>query len=95
MAGREKLDEPTRAFEAVALGLRQVQGLSRRAFAAEFGEDPAQRFAAQVTDGRARGLLTIEGDRLRLTALGRLFASDASLPFLPPAEADRLAELPA
>ena len=37
LAGREELDEPTRAFEAVALGLRRVQGLSRRAFAAEFG----------------------------------------------------------
>ena len=67
MAGREELDEPTRAFEAIALGLRRVQGLSRRAFAAEFGEDPVQRFAAQVADGRARDLLAIEGDRLRLT----------------------------
>ena len=95
LAGREDLDEPTRAFEAVALGLRRVRGLSRRAFAAEFGEDPAQRFAAQVTEGCSRDLLAIEGDRLRLTALGRLFASDASLLFLPPAETDRLAELPA
>ena len=93
LAGREELDEPTRAFEAVALGLRRVQGLSRRTFAAEFGQDPALRFAAQVADGRARDLLAIEGDRLRLTARGRLFASDACLPFLPNADADRLADL--
>jgi oxygen-independent coproporphyrinogen-3 oxidase len=97
MADREVLDEPTRAFEAVALGLRRVDGLSRASFAAEFGEDPVERFAAQVAEGRTRHLLAMDGDRLRLTAHGRLFASDASLLFLPYAdtEADRLAELPA
>jgi hypothetical protein len=39
----------------------------------------------------------MDADRLRLTAHGRLFASDASLLFLPSADtkADRHAELPA
>lgn len=85
ISDREALDEPTRAFEAIALGLRLVDGLSRRAFAAEFGADPAQRFADQVADGRVRGLLELDGDRLRLAPRGRLFASEACLPFLPPA----------
>ena len=87
ISDRESLDEPTRAFEAIALGLRLVDGLSRRAFAAEFGADPAQRFADQVADGRAMGLLELDGDRLRLTSRGRLFASQACLPFLPTARA--------
>lgn len=95
LADREELDEPTRAFEAVALGLRLVAGLSRQAFAAEFGDDPIERFAHEVANGGARGLLEIEGDRLRLTAHGRLFASEASLLFVPPAPADRQVALPA
>jgi oxygen-independent coproporphyrinogen-3 oxidase len=95
LADREELDEPTRAFEAIALGLRLVDGLSRRNFAAEFGDDPAERFHPQVSVGRASGLLELAADRLRLTPRGRLFASDACLPFLPPAGTDRRVELPA
>jgi len=95
VADRETLDEPTRAFEAIALGLRRIEGLSQRGFAAEFGEDPVERFPDQVADGRARLLLEVAGDQLRLTPHGRLYASDASLPFLPPADAARQVELPA
>ena len=69
-SGAETLDEPTRAFEAVALGLRRVDGVSRGAFAAEFGDDPLDRFAdafdehdtGRTDRGRRR--------RLRLTADG-------------------------
>lgn len=83
IAGSEELDEPTRAFEAVALGLRRVQGLSRRAFAAEFGEDPVDRFAAAVGEGTAGHLLEVADDALRLTPRGRLFANDALVAFVP------------
>jgi oxygen-independent coproporphyrinogen-3 oxidase len=87
-AGSELLDEPTAAFEAIALELRRVDGLSRGAFAAEFGSDPCVRFAAAVHDGMAAGLLEVEGDDvLRLTALGRLMASEALMAFLPEAAA--------
>jgi len=83
-AGSELLDEPTAAFEAIALGLRRVGGLSRRAFAAEFGADPCARFDGGVHDGVAAGLLELAGDDvLRLTALGRLMASEALTAFLP------------
>jgi oxygen-independent coproporphyrinogen-3 oxidase len=83
LAGSEELDEPTRAFEAVALGLRRVQGLSRRAFAAEFGEDPVDRFAVAVDEGTASDLLEVADDALRLSPLGRLFANDALVAFVP------------
>jgi oxygen-independent coproporphyrinogen-3 oxidase len=81
LADREHLDEATRAFEAMALGLRRVDGVQRAAFAAEFGADPVDRFA----DGLAQALhlVDIGADRLRLTPTGRLFASEASLAFLP------------
>jgi oxygen-independent coproporphyrinogen-3 oxidase len=81
--GSEVLDEPTRAFEAIALGLRRIKGLSREAFATEFGVEPEARFADAVSDGAAAGLLELDGDAMRLTASGRLLASEALVGFLP------------
>jgi oxygen-independent coproporphyrinogen-3 oxidase len=83
IAGSEQLDEPTRAFEAIALGLRQVDGLSRAAFAAEFGEDPVDRFSSAVANSTASGLLEVDGDTIRLTPGGRLLASEVMIEFLP------------
>lgn len=83
IAGSEQLDEPTRAFEAVALGLRRVDGFSRAAFAAEFGEDPLDRFSSAVADSTASGLLEVDGDTIRLTTGGRLLASEVMVEFLP------------
>jgi oxygen-independent coproporphyrinogen-3 oxidase len=83
VAGSEELDEATRAFEAVALGLRRVQGLSRRAFAAEFGDDPTLRYPGPIADGVDAGLLEVAGDAVRLTPRGRLFANDALVAFVP------------
>ncbi|HVM24354.1 MAG TPA: radical SAM family heme chaperone HemW [Candidatus Limnocylindrales bacterium] len=83
IADRERLDEATRAFEAIALGLRRVDGVARAEFRAEFGTDPIVRFEHAVADGRERGLLAVDADRLRLTPAGRLFANDALAPFAP------------
>jgi oxygen-independent coproporphyrinogen-3 oxidase len=83
VAGAEELDAETRAFEAVALGLRFVSGLGRRSFATEFGTAAARGLADGVAEGEARGLLESEGDTVRLTRDGRLLASEALLPFLP------------
>lgn len=82
-AGGETLDEPTRAFEAVALGLRRVRGLDRAAFSAEFGLDPTARYARAVADGRDRGLLELDDSHLRLSARGRLLANEALIAFAP------------
>ena len=83
LADREVLDAEARGFEAIALGLRRVDGLGRRAFAEEFGGDPVERYADRIVEGEARGLIEWDGDRLRLTPRGRLFASEACLAFLP------------
>lgn len=85
LADREVLDAETRVFEAIALGLRRVEGLERRAFAEEFGHDPVERFADQIARGETRSLLEWDSDCLRLTPRGRLFASEACLAFLPQA----------
>jgi len=87
LGNAETLDEPTGAFEAIALGLRRIDGLSRRVFTVEFGRDPVERFADATAAGSAQGLLEIDGDWLRLTPRGRLFASEACLAFLPQPDA--------
>ena len=46
VAGVDRLDEGTRAFEAMALGLRRVDGVERATFAAEFGSDPGRALRA-------------------------------------------------
>jgi coproporphyrinogen III oxidase-like Fe-S oxidoreductase len=67
----------------VALGLRRVDGLSRGAFAAEFGQDPVVRFEAAVAETERDGLLEVDGQSLRLTPEGRLLASEALVSFAP------------
>ncbi|HEX5578107.1 MAG TPA: radical SAM family heme chaperone HemW [Candidatus Limnocylindria bacterium] len=83
LAGGERLDEPTRAFEAVALGLRRVDGMSRRAFADEFGADPLARYGSPLEESIEAGLLTVDADRLSLTPRGRLLASEVLIGLLP------------
>jgi oxygen-independent coproporphyrinogen-3 oxidase len=83
MAGSEVLSEPTRAFEAVALGMRRVDGFSRAAFAAEFGEDPTQRYRGAVEVTTGTGLVEVGEDTIRLTARGRLLANEALVAFVP------------
>lgn len=82
-AGSEQLDEPVRQFEAIALGLRRIGGVNRRAFAGEFGVDPVARFADAVAAGRTNGLLELTARDLRLTPSGRLLASEVLVNFLP------------
>jgi len=81
VAGVDRLDEGTRAFEAMALGLRRIDGVQRGPFAAEFGADPVDRFAGGLAEHDL--LIEVAPDRLRLTPMGRLLASEACLAFLP------------
>jgi putative oxygen-independent coproporphyrinogen III oxidase len=83
VTGSEVLSEPTRAFEAVALGMRRVDGFSRAAFAEEFGIDPWERYPAAVGETVAAGLVDVMGDAIRLTARGRLLANEALVAFAP------------
>lgn len=85
LAGEERLDEPTRAFEAMALGLRTLAGVQRGSFAAEFGADPLARWRAQLDAAWRDGLLAIDPTALRLTARGRLLANQVLAELLPEA----------
>ncbi len=81
VAGVDRLDEGGRVFEAMALGLRRIDGIERGVFAAEFGSDPLDRFAHALAERDI--LIEVDANRLRLTPLGRLLASEACLAFLP------------
>jgi len=83
LADRELLDAETRGFEAVALGLRLVDGFSRIAFREEFGDDPLDRYGEAVAEGSSSGLLEVRDDRVRLTPDGRLLASEVLVAFAP------------
>lgn len=82
-AGRETLDAATRAFEAMALGLRRIDGMSRAGFAAEFGQDPVERYAEGIGAAVAGGLLEVTDELIRLSRAGRLFASGVLEMLLP------------
>lgn len=84
-AGAESLDPPTRAFDAVALGLRRVAGFGRADFATEFGTDPLLAYPVAIADAVSRGLLEVDDDRVRLSAAGRLLANEVLVGFLPDA----------
>jgi oxygen-independent coproporphyrinogen-3 oxidase len=73
--GRELLDAETRRVERVLLELRLSSGLPLAAL------DDAGREA--VGEQVARGLVTVEGDRLVLTARGRLLADAVVRDLLP------------
>lgn len=89
-AGNETLDEATRAFEAVALGLRSVAGFERDAFAVEFGADPVERYRVAFERAERRGLLERDAERIRLTRAGRLLANEVLVELLPdPPQGDR------
>jgi coproporphyrinogen III oxidase-like Fe-S oxidoreductase len=82
-SGSEELDRATHAFEAVALGLRRVSGVSRAAYAAEFGEDLLDSQRAAIDETAGAGLIEVAGDWIRLTARGRLLANEALVAFAP------------
>ena len=77
------LDAATARGEAIFLGLRQVEGLSAAAFAAEFGGAPRAFFSSEIGRLVASGWLeeAREGD-LRLTAEGRLLADSVATEFV-------------
>jgi oxygen-independent coproporphyrinogen III oxidase len=78
----ERLDPDARRREALWLGLRVLDGVSRPVFRAQYGVDPVDFAAAACADLAAQGLLEIGPEVLRLTPRGLLFADDVGIRFL-------------
>jgi oxygen-independent coproporphyrinogen-3 oxidase len=83
VASLERLDEQTEMADTVILGLRLAEGVSLRRFRERFGVGLEERYAQEISELTAWGLLEVSGGRLRLTRRGRLLANEAFLRFLP------------
>ena len=69
------LDPEARFREAIVLGLRLVQGVRRSAFKKRFGFDLAQYYGPLLAKLASQGLVSWDGENLKLTPHGRLLAN--------------------
>jgi oxygen-independent coproporphyrinogen-3 oxidase len=61
---------------AVVLALRLTEGLDAAAFESRFGVNPLEYYREELGPLVAAGLLTVDGDRLRLSPEGRFLADE-------------------
>jgi oxygen-independent coproporphyrinogen-3 oxidase len=78
----ERLDGTRRAGEAMMLALRTAQGVGLRAFKERYDIDVLTLYANPIAEYASIGLLERQGDFVRLTRQGRLFANDVCAAFL-------------
>ncbi|PTX64842.1 oxygen-independent coproporphyrinogen-3 oxidase [Melghirimyces profundicolus] len=64
------------------LGLRLLDGVSRKHFSRLYGKEPEKVFGSVLDTLTRRGLICLEGDRYRLTEQGLLFGNEAFASFL-------------
>ncbi|QDU91073.1 Oxygen-independent coproporphyrinogen-III oxidase-like protein [Pirellulimonas nuda] len=81
VAERETLDAEARARERLVFGLRRIEGVERAAFAADTGFGLDGLAGAAIEKFVALGMLSDDGERVRLTRDG-LLVSDAIWPEL-------------
>ena len=79
----ESIDGAAALSEAVILNLRLIEGVSLDDTGRYFSIDLQSRFAAEIAELSAFGLIEISGDRLRLTPKGRLLGNEVFIRFLP------------
>jgi oxygen-independent coproporphyrinogen-3 oxidase len=71
VVGREKAFE-----EAMFLGMRMNEGIDLQGLRAEFGDALLHGAVAALRDVEEAGLVMIEGERVRLTAKGRMASNE-------------------
>ncbi len=82
LAHHELLDANALEREAVWLGLRLLDGVSRTSHQKRHQVDPFVRHADEIARLAREGLAFVDGDRLRLTPRGVLFADEVGARFL-------------
>jgi oxygen-independent coproporphyrinogen III oxidase len=80
-AEREELDEEARARELLVFGLRRIEGVERQDFTTRTSKEVDELIANPLKKFVELGLLTDDGQRIRLTREG-LYVSDAIWPEL-------------
>lgn len=82
IAEREPADEDLRLREALAFGLRAVSGVQLGPLERRYGRSPLERFQDPIRRLTHEGWLVLEGDVLRPSSEGILFADELALAFL-------------
>lgn len=72
--GFEELSEDVVIEEAAVLGLRLAGGIDRAGFAGRYGVDPMHRWAKEMRQLQADGLIEVEKERIKLSTRGFLLA---------------------
>jgi oxygen-independent coproporphyrinogen-3 oxidase len=81
-ASEERLEGREAAGEAMMVGLRTKEGVNLSALSRHYGLDWLETFGPAIERLTGYGLLTREGDRLRLTRRGILLANEVCAEFL-------------
>jgi oxygen-independent coproporphyrinogen-3 oxidase len=80
----EEIDEPLEMAETMMLGLRLVQeGVGLGGFRERFGRELMDVYGGGIREMGQTGLLEVDGERVRLTARGRLLGNEVFQRFLP------------
>ncbi|MGA8312680.1 MAG: radical SAM family heme chaperone HemW [Terriglobales bacterium] len=73
---RVSINSQTALEEAFFLGLRLTRGINLECVATEFGESPVRNHSDTISECVELGLLERDGERIRLTARGRLLSNE-------------------
>jgi oxygen-independent coproporphyrinogen-3 oxidase len=80
----EEIDKALEMAETMMLGLRLVQeGVGLADFRERFGRELMAVYGGEIREIRQAGLLEVDGERVRLTARGRLLGNEVFQRFLP------------
>lgn len=82
VADVEEMTDEERAREAIVVGLRRTDGISRQHLFARFGLTPEQLARRELARHQELGNLEDDGDNIRLTPEGRFFADSVVMDFL-------------
>jgi oxygen-independent coproporphyrinogen-3 oxidase len=80
----EEIDKALEKAETMILGLRLVQeGVRLADFRERFGRELMDLYGGEISEMEQAGLLEVSGERVRLTARGRLLGNEVFQQFLP------------
>ena len=79
----ETIGEAAALSESIILGLRLAEGVNLDDIGQAFSINLQSRYAAEMVELSALGLVDMSGDRLRLTPKGRLLGNEVFIRFLP------------
>jgi oxygen-independent coproporphyrinogen-3 oxidase len=88
-SSRRLIDQQAALEESFFLGLRLNRGVSLAALKEQFGEAAIEGYNSMIAEPVQDGLLEWEGDRLCLTARGRLLSNEVFVRFLRETETQR------